>query len=68
MCLGDVYWARPEKVFFARTREDAANIDFDDNFLYKDMEKIPAERELPMISLMREDSLSVFEKLGWQSR
>src|SRR5438045_1315378 len=39
MCLGAIYWARPEKVFFACTREDAANVGFDDQFIYDEIEK-----------------------------
>ena len=39
MCLGAIYWARPEKVFFACTRADAAAIGFDDDFIYKELEK-----------------------------
>lgn len=60
MCLGAIYWARPEKVFFACTREDAANVGFDDDFLYREMEKPLDERELPIFNLMREESLLVF--------
>ena len=33
MCLGAIYWARPKKIYFACSREDAANIDFDDDFI-----------------------------------
>ena len=60
MCLGAIYWARPEKVFFACTRKDAANAGFDDEFLYTEMTKSIDERALPMINLMREESLNVF--------
>tara|TARA_B100001179_G_scaffold64103_1_gene44593 strand:- start:1490 stop:1900 length:411 start_codon:yes stop_codon:yes gene_type:complete len=34
MCLGAIYWARPDRIYFANTREDAADINFDDNFIY----------------------------------
>lgn len=60
MCLGAIYWARPEKVFFACTREDAANVGFDDDFLYREMEKSINDRELQMYNLMRKESLRVF--------
>ena len=60
MCLGALYWARPEKVFFACTREDAANVGFDDDFLYREMEKSINDRELQMYNLMRKESLRVF--------
>src|ERR1700704_4424289 len=28
MCLSAIYWARPEKVYYANTKEDAAKINF----------------------------------------
>src|SRR5688572_11363540 len=60
MCLGAIYWARPEKVFFACTREDAAAIGFDDNFIYEELERANDEREMVLVSLMREEALEVF--------
>src|SRR5438552_17271283 len=60
MCLGAIYWARPEKVFFACTREDAANIGFDDDFIYEELEKSNEEREMVLLSLMRDEALEVF--------
>src|SRR5688572_5640469 len=35
MCLGAIYWARPAKVVYANTRQDAAAIEFDDDFIYR---------------------------------
>ncbi len=61
MCLAAIYWARPERIFFGCTREDAARINFDDDFLYGELNKPIKERELPMSSLMREESLKVFQ-------
>ena len=60
MCLGAIYWARPAKVFFACTREDAANIGFDDDFIYEELEKSNEEREMVLLSLMRDEALEVF--------
>lgn len=37
MCLGAIYWARPTRIVFASTREDAADIGFDDDFIYKEI-------------------------------
>ncbi|HDR50187.1 MAG TPA: nucleoside deaminase, partial [Mariniphaga anaerophila] len=45
MCLGAIYWARPEKVFYACTREDAAEVDFDDQFIYEELEKETENRK-----------------------
>jgi tRNA(Arg) A34 adenosine deaminase TadA len=60
MCLGAIYWARPEKVFYAGTREDAAAAGFDDDFIYKELEKNNGERDLVLTNLMRDDALVIF--------
>jgi guanine deaminase len=43
MCLGALYWARPKAIYFASTREDAAAVGFDDDFIYKEL-ILPLER------------------------
>ena len=48
MCLGAIYWARPDKVFFASTKLDAANAGFDDAFIYHELVLPPLERQIPM--------------------
>lgn len=60
MCLGAIFWARPARVFYACTKEDAADAGFDDEFIYQEIEITPEKRQIPMISLMREDSLKAF--------
>ncbi|HZL09457.1 MAG TPA: nucleoside deaminase [Prolixibacteraceae bacterium] len=62
MCLGAIYWARPKRVFFACTRVDAAEIDFDDQFIYDELEKNLDERKITFIKIMREEALPVFHK------
>lgn len=61
MCLGAIFWARPAKVFYACTKNDAAEAGFDDDFIYQEIEVKPADRKIPMISLLREESLMAFE-------
>lgn len=61
MCLGAIFWARPAKVFFACTKEDAAEAGFDDDFIYQEIEVKPADRRIPMVSLLRDESLTAFE-------
>jgi len=46
MCLGAIYRARPSRVFYANTKTDAAKINFDDDFIYKEIEKPLHERSL----------------------
>lgn len=62
MCLGAIYWARPKTVYFACTKKDAAKIDFDDQFIYDELEKNIETREIRFVRLMRKEALPVFEK------
>jgi guanine deaminase len=66
MCLGAIYWARPERVFYAATAGDAASAGFDDHFIYEELRQAPAERRIPMAQLLREESLSVFS--AWKRK
>lgn len=61
MCLGAIYWARPERVFFAAGRQDAANAGFDDDFIYSELNLIPQERSIPAVQYMRPEALRVFD-------
>ena len=62
MCLGAIYWARPARVFFAATSRDAAEAGFDDSFIYQEIARLGGERAIPMVPLMREESLQAFEE------
>lgn len=66
MCLGAIYWARPEKVFFACKREDAADIGFDDQFIYEEIEKDTGERQMEIVNFMRDEALTVFK--NWANK
>jgi guanine deaminase len=66
MCLGAIYWARPARVFFGNTAQDAADIGFDDSFIYREAEKPVSQREIPMIPLMREQALAAFQ--AWRDK
>ena len=60
MCLGAIYWARPAKVFYAGTREDAAAAGFDDDFIYDELAKPNETRERVMINLLRDAGVALF--------
>ena len=62
MCLGAIYWARPKMVYYACSREEAANIGFDDQFIYDEINKEIGDRSISFMRLLREDALSVFKK------
>jgi guanine deaminase len=57
MCLAAIYWARIEKIYYANTRQDAANIDFDDDFIYQEVPKLIKDRKLPMEQVSRDEAL-----------
>jgi guanine deaminase len=61
MCLGAIYWARPAHIFFACTREDAADVGFDDQFIYQEIELPIEERHIKSINFLREEGLKVFQ-------
>lgn len=62
MCLSAIYWSRIDRIYFANTREDAAKINFDDEFLYHEITKAINERKIPTIRLSDEKALKVFEE------
>lgn len=62
MCFGAIYWARPDKVFFGCTRHDAARIDFDDQFIYDELEKDMDNLKIPFENMMRKDAKRIFDK------
>ena len=62
MFLGAIYWARPAKIYFANTKEDAAAVDFDDKFIYDEIDLSHTERKLAIQQLLREEALVAFEK------
>lgn len=60
MCLGAIYWARPEKVYYANTRQDAAGIGFDDEFIYEEISIEIPKRKIPMLQLLPEEASEAF--------
>jgi len=48
MCLGAIYWARPDAVYFANERGEAAAAGFDDAFIYDEIELLPGDRRIRM--------------------
>ena len=60
MCLGAIYWAHIDRIYYGNTREDAELIDFSDNFIYEELGKPRDERTLPIIPLLRDEALQSF--------
>ena len=61
MCLGAIYWSRPARLFFANTKKDAADINFDDQFIYQEQEIPYQDRKLFTQQLLREEALEAFK-------
>jgi len=66
MCLSAIYWARLKRVYFANTRKDAAKIQFDDEFLYREVAKPVSKRSLPMKQYLRGEALAAFKE--WEAK
>lgn len=62
MCLGAIYWARIDKLYYAATKDDAAKANFDDSFIYAEIAKPKDQRHLQSVQLMREDAVKVFDE------
>lgn len=61
MCLGAIYWAHLDKIYYANDRKDAGAIGFDDDFIYEEMDKPFEKRRTPLIQMLRSEGLEVFK-------
>tara|TARA_Y100000817_G_C16676934_1_gene464102 strand:+ start:53 stop:523 length:471 start_codon:yes stop_codon:yes gene_type:complete len=61
MCLSAIYWSHIDRIFYANTREDAKDIDFDDSLIYAEISKDKNNRKIKMIQLHREEALEAFK-------
>ena len=62
MCLGAIYWSRPARVIYANTKQDAAAINFDDDFIYKEINTPMVDRKIPFLHFPHELAKKVFEQ------
>ncbi len=65
MCLGAIYWARIDKIYYANTKADAAEIGFDDYFIYEEMNCDMQNRKIPCEQLLRDEAQKAFK--SWHS-
>jgi guanine deaminase len=63
MCLGAIYWARLDKLFFANTKIDAKNIGFDDSFIYEEFKLNIENRSIPTEQIMQDEAIIAFKKM-----
>jgi guanine deaminase len=66
MCLGAIYWARPDKLYFAGTKKDAAEIGFDDSFIYEEINVPYNERKIITEHVNHLESLAPFKE--WKNK
>lgn len=66
MCLGAIYWAHIDKIYYANNRKNAADIGFDDDFIYKEIELSPEHRQKPSEILLAEEASKAFDM--WKAK
>lgn len=66
MCLGAAYWARIDRIVYANGRRDAAAIGFSDDFIYREFDRPPGRRSLPMTRAMRKEAMAAFRE--WRGK
>lgn len=62
MCLAAIYWARLDRVYFGNSRQDAAHIQFDDEYIYSEISRSVLARNLPMEQCLRHEAYEVFKE------
>jgi guanine deaminase len=66
MCVGAIYWARPDHVYFGATAADAAAAGFDDSLIYDELKRPQSERKIPFEQMLREAALEPFRE--WEQK
>lgn len=61
MCLSAIYWAHLDRLYYGNTKKDAANIGFDDSFIYDELDLKPAERKIPSTQKLRDEAIKAFQ-------
>ena len=60
MCLGAIYWAHLDKIYYGANQHDAAEVNFDDSFIYRELELEPAKRHKPVENILHDEALAPF--------
>jgi len=66
MCLGAIYWARLDKLYYANTKQDAKDIDFDDSFIYEELDQPIEKRKIPTVQILNKEAIQAFNK--WREK
>lgn len=60
MCLGAIYWAHIDRIYYGNTRKDARDINFADDFIYEELDRPLSNRAVPIIPMLRDETLESF--------
>ena len=66
MCLGAIYWAHLDKIYYGANQFDAASVDFDDSFIYRELELAPEKRNKPVENILHDEALAPFK--AWKEK
>ena len=66
MCLSALYWAGVSRIYFGNTKTDAKNINFDDSFIYDEIDKLPEARLIPCVRIDEPEAIKAFQK--WENK
>ncbi|MBO7230917.1 MAG: nucleoside deaminase [Bacteroidaceae bacterium] len=66
MCLGAIYWAHIDKIYYGANQLDAAAVDFDDSFIYRELELTPDKRQKPVENILHDEALAPFR--AWREK
>lgn len=61
MCLGAIYWSHIDSMYYGNDKHDAADIGFDDAFIYEELDKAPSERRLKAKEVLPDEAIRAFE-------
>ena len=66
LCLSAMYWAHISSFYYANTRDEAAEIGFDDAFIYEQIPLEPSKRKMPGMHIASADALGTFARWATQ--
>jgi tRNA(Arg) A34 adenosine deaminase TadA len=66
MCLGAIYWSQAKMVYYGASRKDAAQFNFDDQFIYDEIDKDMSDRKIKFVQIAQDEAIKVFE--SWEHR
>ena len=61
MCMSAIYWSHIDLVYYGNSRENAAEIQFDDKFIYDEMKKDINERKIPLKQILKDEAIKAFD-------